>query len=305
MLNFRLLQAVRKMNKKYTTDEYIRMINAALEDSLEKCGDNVVSEAMKYSVRNGGKRIRPLLLLEFCRLCGGDVESALPFACAVEMIHTYSLIHDDLPCMDNDDMRRGKPSCHIKFKEHFALLAGDSLLTYAFSSVLSSSAAKKDPEMTLEALSVLAEGAGNGGMIGGQVIDLESEGIQISSETLEKMDRLKTGALIKASCVMGVIAAHGTDESKKAAATFAEKLGQAFQVVDDILDVIGNEETLGKPIGSDAESEKSTYVSLLGLEMSQIFAKKLTDEALKSLELFGGDAAYLKDFSQKLLSRRN
>ena len=293
------------MNKKYTTDEYIRMINAALEDSLEKCGDNVVSEAMKYSVRNGGKRIRPLLLLEFCRLCGGDVDSALPFACAVEMIHTYSLIHDDLPCMDNDDMRRGKPSCHIKFKEHFALLAGDSLLTYAFSSVLSSSAAKKDPEMTLEALSVLAEGAGNGGMIGGQVIDLESEGIQISSETLEKMDRLKTGALIKASCVMGVIAAHGTDESKKAAATFAEKLGQAFQVVDDILDVIGNEETLGKPIGSDAESEKSTYVSLLGLEMSQIFAKKLTDEALKSLELFDGDAAYLKDFSQKLLSRRN
>ncbi len=293
------------MNKKYTTDEYIRMINAALEDSLEKCGDNVVSEAMKYSVRNGGKRIRPLLLLEFCRLCGGDVESALPFACAVEMIHTYSLIHDDLPCMDNDDMRRGKPSCHIKFKEHFALLAGDSLLTYAFSSVLSSSAAKNDPEMTLEALSVLAEGAGNGGMIGGQVIDLESEGIQISSETLEKMDRLKTGALIKASCVMGVIAAHGTDESKKAAATFAEKLGQAFQVVDDILDVIGNEETLGKPIGSDAESEKSTYVSLLGLEMSQIFAKKLTDEALKSLELFDGDAAYLKDFSQKLLSRRN
>lgn len=293
------------MNKKYTTDEYIQMINAALEDSLEKCGDNVVSEAMKYSVRNGGKRIRPLLLLEFCRLCGGDVESALPFACAVEMIHTYSLIHDDLPCMDNDDMRRGKPSCHIKFKEHFALLAGDSLLTYAFSSVLSSSAAKKDPEMTLEALSALAEGAGNGGMIGGQVIDLESEGIQISSETLEKMDRLKTGALIKASCVMGVIAAHGTDESKKAAATFAEKLGQAFQVVDDILDVIGNEETLGKPIGSDAESEKSTYVSLLGLEMSQIFAKKLTDEALKSLELFGGDAAYLKDFSQKLLSRRN
>ena len=293
------------MNKKYTTDEYIRMINAALEDSLEKCGDNVVSKAMKYSVRNGGKRIRPLLLLEFCRLCGGDVESALPFACAVEMIHTYSLIHDDLPCMDNDDMRRGKPSCHIKFKEHFALLAGDSLLTYAFSSVLSSSAAKNDPEMTLEALSVLAEGAGNGGMIGGQVIDLESEGIQISSETLEKMDRLKTGALIKASCVMGVIAAHGTDESKKAAATFAEKLGQAFQVVDDILDVIGNEETLGKPIGSDAESEKSTYVSLLGLEMSQIFAKKLTDEALKSLELFDGDAAYLKDFSQKLLSRRN
>ena len=294
-----------KMNKRYTTDEYVSMINAALEKTLEKCGDNVVCEAMKYSVRNGGKRIRPLLLLEFCRLCNGNVEDALPFACAIEMVHTYSLIHDDLPCMDNDDMRRGQPSCHIKFKEHFALLAGDGLLTHAFSSVLGSPVAKKDPEMTLEALSVLAEGAGNCGMIGGQVIDLESEGIRITSDTLEKMDRLKTGALIRAAAVMGVIAAHGGNEAKKAAAEFAEKLGQAFQVVDDILDVTGNEETLGKPIGSDTQSNKSTYVSLLGLEMSQLFAKKLTAEALASLEYFGEEAAYLRDFSEKLLSRRN
>lgn len=305
MLNFHLLQAVRKMNKKYTTDEYTKMINAALEDSLEKCGDNVVSEAMRYSVRNGGKRIRPLLLLEFCRLCGGDVKSALPFACAVEMIHTYSLIHDDLPCMDNDDMRRGKPSCHIKFKEHFALLAGDSLLTYAFSSVLGSPAAKKDPEMTLEALSVLAEGAGNGGMIGGQVIDLESEGKEINSDTLEKMDSLKTGALIKASAVMGVIAAGGSEEQIEAAGNFALKLGHAFQVVDDILDVVGSAESLGKPIGSDAVSEKSTYVSLLGLEMSQIYAKKLTDEALANLAVFGEEAEYMTELSKQLLSRRN
>lgn len=293
------------MNKKYTTDEYVSMINAALEKALEKCGDNVVSDAMKYSVRNGGKRIRPLLLLEFCRLCGGDVQAALPFACALEMIHTYSLIHDDLPCMDNDDMRRGKPSCHVKFGENFALLAGDSLLTFAFSSVLNNDFAKADPARTIEALGVLADCAGNAGMIGGQVVDLESEGIQITSETLEKMDRLKTGALIKAACVMGVIVAGGSNEAKKAAASYAEKLGQAFQVVDDILDVIGNEEMLGKPIGSDAESEKSTYVSLLGLEMSQIFAKKLTDEALSSLEFFGDEAEYLRDFSKKLLSRRN
>lgn len=293
------------MNKKYTTDEYITMINSALEKALEKCGDNVVSEAMKYSVRNGGKRIRPILVLEFCRMCGGNVEDALPFACAVEMIHTYSLIHDDLPCMDNDDMRRGQPSCHIKFKEHFALLAGDSLLTYAFSSVLSSETAKKYPEKTLRALSVLAEEAGNKGMIGGQVIDLESEGKEINSETLEKMDNLKTGALIRASAVMGVIAAGGSEEQIEAAGSFALKLGHAFQVIDDILDVVGTEESLGKPVGSDAESEKSTYVSLLGLEMSQIYAKKLTDEALSSLEFFGEEAEFMTELSKKLLSRRN
>lgn len=293
------------MNKKYTTDEYITMINSALEKALEKCGNNVVSEAMKYSVRNGGKRIRPILVLEFCRMCGGNVEDALPFACAVEMIHTYSLIHDDLPCMDNDDMRRGQPSCHIKFKEHFALLAGDSLLTYAFSSVLSSETAKKHPEKTLRALSVLAEEAGNKGMIGGQVIDLESEGKEINSETLEKMDNLKTGALIRASAVMGVIAAGGSEEQIEAAGSFALKLGHAFQVIDDILDVVGTEESLGKPIGSDAESEKSTYVSLLGLEMSQIYAKKLTDEALSSLEFFGEEAEFMAELSKKLLSRRN
>lgn len=293
------------MNKKYTTDEYITMINSALEKALEKCGDNVVSEAMKYSVRNGGKRIRPILVLEFCRMCGGNVEDALPFACAVEMIHTYSLIHDDLPCMDNDDMRRGQPSCHIKFKEHFALLAGDSLLTYAFSSVLSSEIAKKYPEKTLRALSVLAEEAGNKGMIGGQVIDLESEGKEINSETLEKMDNLKTGALIRASAVMGVIAAGGSEEQIEAAGSFALKLGHAFQVIDDILDVVGTEESLGKPVGSDAESEKSTYVSLLGLEMSQIYAKKLTDEALSSLEFFGEEAEFMTELSKKLLSRRN
>ena len=293
------------MNKKYTTDEYITMINSALEKALEKCGDNVVSEAMKYSVRNGGKRIRPILVLEFCRMCGGNVEDALSFACAVEMIHTYSLIHDDLPCMDNDDMRRGQPSCHIKFKEHFALLAGDSLLTYAFSSVLSSETAKKYPEKTLRALSVLAEEAGNKGMIGGQVIDLESEGKEINSETLEKMDNLKTGALIRASAVMGVIAAGGSEEQIEAAGSFALKLGHAFQVIDDILDVVGTEESLGKPVGSDAESEKSTYVSLLGLEMSQIYAKKLTDEALSSLEFFGEEAEFMTELSKKLLSRRN
>ena len=293
------------MNKKYTTDEYVSIINNALEDVLLECGDNIVSEAMKYSVRNGGKRIRPILVLEFCRMCGGNIEDAIPLACAVEMIHTYSLIHDDLPCMDNDDMRRGQPSCHIKFKEHFALLAGDGLLTHAFESVLSSSFAKKAPQKAIKALSVLAEGAGNLGMIGGQVIDLESEGKEINSDTLEKMDSLKTGALIKASAVMGVIAAGGSKDQIEAAGNFALKLGHAFQVVDDILDVVGSAESLGKPIGSDAISEKSTYVSLLGLEMSQIYAKKLTDEALANLSVFGSEAEYMTELSKQLLSRRN
>ncbi len=293
------------MNKKYTTDEYISIINKALEEVLLECGDNVVAEAMKYSVRNGGKRIRPILVLEFCRMCGGNIEDAIELACAVEMIHTYSLIHDDLPCMDNDDMRRGQPSCHIKFKEHFALLAGDGLLTHAFGSVLSSNFAKKDPQKAIKALSVLAEGAGNLGMIGGQVIDLESEGKEINSDTLEKMDSLKTGALIKASAVMGVIAAGGSEEQIEAAGNFALKLGHAFQVVDDILDVVGSAESLGKPIGSDAVSEKSTYVSLLGLEMSQIYAKKLTDEALANLSVFGEEAEYMTELSKQLLSRRN
>lgn len=293
------------MSQKYSTEEYVTLINSALEKVLSDCGDNIVSEAMRYSVRNGGKRLRPILTLEFCRICGGKVEDALPFACAVEMIHTYSLIHDDLPCMDDDNMRRGKPSCHVQFGESFALLAGDGLLTFAFSSVLSSEFAKKYPERTIEALKILANCAGNDGMIGGQTIDLQSEGKEIDSDTLEKMDRLKTGALIKASSLMGVIVAGGNDEQMKAAEEFSLYLGQAFQVVDDILDVVGDEQSLGKPIGSDAESEKSTYVSLLGLEMSQIYAKKLTDNALSRLELFGEESEYLRTLSSKLLSRRN
>lgn len=292
------------MSKKYSTEEYTSLINSALEKAADSFGDNIVAEAMKYSLENGGKRIRPILVLEFCRLCGGSVQDALPFACAIEMIHTYSLIHDDLPCMDNDDMRRGKPSCHVKFKENFALLAGDALLTHAFSFVLGSSFAKREPERTLKALSLLADGAGNSGMIAGQVIDLQSEGKEISSDTLEMMDKLKTGALIKASAGMGVVVAGGNDEQLEKAFVFASKLGHAFQVVDDILDVIGDAESLGKPIGSDAVSGKSTYVSLLGLEMSRIYAKKLTDEALSALEFFGEEGEYLKELSKKLLSRK-
>ncbi|MGN0467290.1 MAG: polyprenyl synthetase family protein [Acutalibacteraceae bacterium] len=293
------------MNVKYTQDEYAEIINNALKALIpESCyNESVVSDAMKYSIENGGKRIRPLLTLEFCRVCGGDINDALDFACAVEMIHTYSLIHDDLPCMDNDDMRRGKPSCHIKFGEDYALLAGDALLTQAFAVIAKSEAAKKNPGCAVKAIGVLSDLAGVNGMIGGQVVDLKSEGKNVPIETLEVMDSLKTGALIKASCLLGVIAANGKVEFEKAAEDYAENIGQAFQIVDDILDVTADEAQLGKPVGSDKQQNKSTYVSLLGLEQSQRRADELTAKAISSLEIFGSEGEFLKELALKLAKR--
>lgn len=295
------------MSDFFTSEEYIKMINEALEKESAQCEYNepVVCDAMRYSLENGGKRIRPMLTLEFCRVCGGDVKNALPLACAVEMMHTYSLIHDDLPCMDDDDMRRGKPSCHKQFGESYALLAGDGLLTHAFHVISGSDFAKKNPSLALEAVEVLSCLAGPNGMIGGQVIDLKSEGKTIEIETLEKMDELKTGALIKAACLLGVIAAGADEEKKKAACDYAMYIGHAFQVVDDILDVTADEKELGKPVGSDKASDKSTYVSLLGLERSQQIADELTAKALHSLDIFGEDAEFLKKLALKLASRRN
>lgn len=294
------------MNKSYSLDEYVKLINEALLSELPVCnyGESVVCDAMRYSAENGGKRIRPALTLEFCRICGGDIQDAMPLACAVEMIHTYSLIHDDLPCMDNDDMRRGKPSCHIAYGENYALLAGDGLLTQAFEVIAQSEFAKKNPKGAISAVGILSSFAGPNGMIGGQVIDLKSEGKDIGMETLSKMDELKTGALIKAACVLGVISANGDEDKKKAALAYAEKIGQAFQIVDDILDVTADEKELGKPVGSDKESNKSTYVSLLGLQKSQQYAQKLTKEAIECLDVFGEDGAFLKDLALKLVSRK-
>lgn len=294
-----------KKNKSYTAAEYESMINAALKKELPECeyGESVVCDAMSYSVENGGKRIRPMLVLEFCRVCGGEAEDALPLACAIEMIHSYSLIHDDLPCMDNDDMRRGKPSCHIKFGESYALLAGDGLLTHAFHVISRSKFAEKYPIRAVKAVEVLASLAGCNGMIGGQVIDLKSEGRSVGLDTLKIMDKLKTGALIKAAAMLGVIAAGGSEEQMNHAQTYCEKIGQAFQIVDDILDVTADEETLGKPVGSDAQNNKSTYVSLMGLESSRKEAQKLTEEALLSLDIFGDNAEFLKELAKSLVSR--
>lgn len=244
------------------------MINDALMSRLSVepsgAGEAKMLEAMRYSVENGGKRIRPMLTLEFCRMCGGSVEAALPLACAIEFIHTYSLIHDDLPCMDDDDMRRGKPSSHIKFGEANALLAGDSLLTFAFQSA--GEAEDIPADAVAKAVSLLARASGCAGMIAGQVQDLENENKTVAADDLRSVDILKTGELIRCACQLGCIAAGADDNKLEAARVYAENLGIAFQIVDDILDVTSDEATLGKPVGSDAENCKNTYVSLLGLE---------------------------------------
>ena len=292
----------------YTWDEYIKLIDDALFSYLKRdtksLGEEKMHEAMLYSVENGGKRIRPMLVLEFCRICGGDVKAALPLACAIEFIHTYSLIHDDLPCMDDDDMRRGKPSNHIKFGEANALLAGDSLLTYAFETA--ASAKDLSAQAIVEAVALLAEAAGCAGMIGGQVLDLFNENREnVTIDDLRQVDDLKTAELIRASCGLGCIAARANEEKREAARTFAVNLGIAFQVVDDILDVTSDEATLGKPIGSDADKNKNTYVSLLGLETAKEKAAELTENAIKALDVFGEDANYLKALANKLLCRSN
>ncbi len=290
----------------YSLDSYVNLINSALSKKLYQVNDGqgYIRDAMSYSLENGGKRIRPVLTLEFCRVCGGNVEDAINFACAVEMIHTYSLIHDDLPCMDNDDFRRGKPSCHKKFGEEYALLAGDGLLTLAFETALSENSSVKS-ENIIKAVRALACYAGIAGMVGGQVLDLQSEGKEPSLEKLQTIDKLKTGALIKAAVILGCYAANVDDELKlKAALKYADCIGIAFQIVDDILDVTSDSETLGKPVGSDIKNDKITYVSFMGIDNAQKEVDRLTNEAINALSVFGEDTQFLKDFALKL-SKRN
>lgn len=290
----------------YDKEKYIALINDALETYLYPVADgqDIVLDAMRYSVRNGGKRVRPMLVLEFCRVCGGNVENALPFACAVEMIHTYSLIHDDLPCMDDDDMRRGKPSCHKQFGEAYALLAGDGLLTLAFETL--TCAENIESSDIVRAVKALSSLSGIRGMIGGQVIDLLSEDGEPDDALLRRIDRLKTGALIQASVRLGCIAAGVTDETiLRAADVYAESIGLAFQIVDDILDVTSSTEMLGKPVGSDEKNDKVTFVKLLGLEKCKALADELTQSAVQALNDLPGDTAFLADFANALAARKH
>lgn len=285
-------------------DELSRTVSRKLEDYMtnvlaETKGQRKVAEAMGYSLSAGGKRIRPVLTAEFCRICGGDAEAALPAACALEMIHTFSLIHDDLPCMDDDDMRRGKPSCHAAFGEAMALLAGDALLNYAYEVISCGDGLSAETKIAL--ISELSKATGVNGMIGGQVIDTTFEGKMTEAELLD-MYSMKTGALLKTACKMGCIAAGAGDEKIAAAELYAGKLGLAFQIIDDILDVEGDEKLLGKPVGSDGENGKTTYVTLNGTESSRDAAEILTDEAMNALEAFE-DTQFLKELTSFLLKR--
>ena len=257
-------------------------------------------QAMAYACADGGKRIRPVLVMEFCRLCCGDANRALPFAAAMEMIHSYSLVHDDMPCMDNSPLRRGKAAVHAAFGEDMALLAGDALLNRAFETVFS---APVSAETVVKAGKLLADAAGVDGMVGGQCIDLESEGKSIDLETLQLLQDGKTAALLRASCAMGVAIGGGTAQQLEAAATFGENIGLAFQMVDDVLDVTASAQTLGKPVGSDAENEKVTYITLCGLENTKRAAAEKTEKALEALSAFGGDITHLAALAQALLQR--
>lgn len=260
---------------------------------------NELVEAMWYSLMAGGKRIRPILVLEFCRVCGGTAEKALSTACALEMIHTFSLIHDDLPCMDDDDMRRGKPSCHKAYGEASALLAGDALLNYAYAVIADDK--NLSYETRIKLISDLSHSVGINGMIGGQVIDTTYSG-KFDEHTLLDMYSMKTGALLKTACRMGCIAAGADCEKIKCAENYAEKLGLAFQIIDDILDITGDEKLVGKPIGSDASSQKVTYASLNGIEKSRKYAKQLTNQALEILDKFDNNS-FLKELTNYLLNR--
>jgi geranylgeranyl diphosphate synthase type II len=256
---------------------------------------------MEYSLFAGGKRLRPILMLEMCRVVGGDTSEAMPFACAMEMIHTYSLIHDDLPAMDNDDLRRGIPTSHIKFGEAIAILAGDALLNCAFETA--SSYNGKHPERAMRALNTLSVSSGTEGMIGGQVIDIECEGKAIELDEIRYLHLLKTGAIIRSACTIGAIMGGASEDEIKAADEFALNLGTAFQIRDDILDVIGSEAELGKPIGSDEEQNKNTYVRLLGVEKSEELVKEYSGKAIAALEIFGEKADFLRKLTEYLVGR--
>ena len=266
-------------------------------DACRPCPQETLYDAMGYSLLAGGKRLRPVFAFEFCRMCGGSREDAAPFAAAVEMIHTYSLIHDDLPCMDNDDYRRGRLTNHKVYGEAAAVLAGDALLTDAFSVAVS---APLPAETVVKALSVLADCAGSRGMVGGQVLDMQSEQRVCTEQEVLDIQSRKTGALIRAACCLGVLAGGGSAAQLQAAEDYAAAMGLAFQIRDDMLDVIGNVQELGKAVGMDAQ--KNTFVRLYGLDRCDELVRRYTETAIAALDAFP-DADWLKALSRALTER--
>ena len=254
-------------------------------------------EAMRYSLLAGGKRLRGVLTLAFCEVCGGYAEQALPFAAAIEMIHAYSLIHDDLPCMDNDDFRRGKPTNHRVYGEAKAILAGDALLTAAFSQL---ACCKLPPERIVKAVALVSKSAGERGMVGGQVLDMDAEKRECTVQDVYDIQSRKTGALICAACLLGVVAAGGSAAQEEAAEKFANSLGLAFQVQDDILDVVGDADKLGKSTGTDAA--KNTFVRIYGVEACRQLVVEETENAISALGCFE-NKQFLSELAMSLTSR--
>ncbi len=281
--------------------------NALRNNFVRKEGiEQQIYDAMEYSLFAGGKRLRPVIMLGVHEIYRNNNQAVLPFACAIEMIHTYSLIHDDLPAMDDDDYRRGKLSNHKKFGEAIAILAGDGLLNMAFEVMLRESLKLDiDKALLLKAISTIADSSGTKGMIGGQVVDMFCEESINNISDLEYLHRHKTGAIIKSSAIVGGLLGGASEDELTNIEKFADKLGLAFQIQDDILDVEGNEEKLGKPIGSDADNNKKTYVSMIGLDESKKLQEKLTNEAIEALSIFGDKANMLVELCKYLLSREN
>jgi geranylgeranyl diphosphate synthase type II len=285
---------------------WIKIINSTLDNYAQEkeVPQRSIYRAMRYSLMAGGKRIRPVLALAVCELLGGREESVLPFACAVEMIHTYSLIHDDLPAMDNDDYRRGRLTSHKVFGEGMAILAGDGLLNCAFELMIGSMLADRhESGCKLKAMDIIAKAAGVSGMIGGQVVDMESEGRQISDELLEYMHRCKTGALIKASVMSSAVLCGAAEEEYLCLEKFSENLGLSFQIKDDLLDVEGTLEEMGKEKGSDAARGKTTFVTLYGPGRSGEMLLDATGRAIESLKIFGERACFLIELAKRLAQR--
>ena len=286
-----------------TTEEYRQRIEQALEACFQTREDyplKGLAEAMRYSLLAGGKRVRPMLVLEFCRIAGGDTELALPVACAIEMLHTYSLIHDDLPCMDNDDLRRGKPTNHKVFGECTAVLAGDTLQAEAFGTILRS---ELPTDRKAACAEILAGAVGLDGMCGGQFLDMQWEGRKLTEQELTEINSRKTGALLVAACQMGVAAAGGSSAMMDAAGHFGAAIGMAFQIRDDVLDVISTAEVLGKPIGSDVQESKNTYMALMGKEGCEKTIANLTAFAKQVLSEAFDDTDFLCALADALSTR--
>ena len=283
--------------------EYLARVNRALETACDAFlpEESEVCRAARYSLLGGGKRIRAVLVLAVCDMLNGDAAAAEQFAAAVEMLHCYSLIHDDLPCMDNDDLRRGKPSCHKAFGEATAMLAGDVLLTEAFEVIANVAA-----PVNVRAAKALGAGAGSRGMVYGQELDLKYEALAATEEQLRLIHRNKTGALINAAVQMGAAAAQANETQCKELEAYAFGIGLVFQIVDDVLDVTGSQEQLGKPIGSDSENGKTTFVTLYGTDGAMELAQKLNDQTCASLRAeFGEKSAFLEQLAKELLVRRS